>query len=226
MKVLNKGEVTYGKSYADMINKAIGTNYAGWGKSTVNLEQFGAPGVVAWFVYMDGSEHGYEEGWRWRNYLSNDGNEIREHNVSQSKTAIAARRKENGYFPYRLSFRLDPYETCNKYCCKFVGAYKFSCFLKEDLTAIKYIKTADSFRLGSKGESGGYLSGREEFIKDDRKYLKPVSELGFSESTYRLLKNSGISCAGELLELGLCAVGATTDEIWQKLFTHFGQKEF
>lgn len=78
MRIFKENDVFYGKNYADLINKTIGTSFAGYMKCSVNLEPFGAPGVIAWFVFMDGSEHGYEEGWKWVNKLSLDQNIIDE----------------------------------------------------------------------------------------------------------------------------------------------------
>lgn len=224
MRVFNAGDVTYGKSHVDMINKAIGTNYFAWQKATVDLEQFGVPDVIAWFVFMDGSEHGYEEGWRWKNYLSENGEEICEYNVSPSKMAVIAKRNEDGYYPYRLCFRLDPYENGNRHCCRFVGAFTFEKFIKEDLTAIKYKKIADEFRIGSKGESGCHLSSKADFIQKESHHLQSIGELGFSDRVYRLLKNGGIIYAGELLELGLGITGEIAEEIQQKLYQYFCDK--
>ncbi len=221
MKILNTGDVTYGNSHADMINKAIGTSYDGWQKSSVDLAQFGADGVIAWFIFMDGSEHGYENGWRWKNFLSDNGDVIREYNVSPSKTAVIMKRNEEGYLPFRLCFRLDPYEIGSRHCCKFMGAFVLDSFIKEDLTAIKYIKVSDSFNLGSKGESGNYIDGKNIFLKKGGRLLKPLSELGLSDRVYRLLKSGGISFAWELLSLGMETSGEIADEIRQKLYEVF-----
>jgi len=222
LKILNLGDVTYGLNHADMINKAIGTNYDAWFKSVVDLDQFGVQGVVAWFVFMDGSEHGYEEGWRWKNYIFDDKNEIHEYNVSTIKTTIIKKRNEDGYYPFRLCFQIDPYNTGNRYCCKFVGAFRLTSFLKEDLTAIKYTKVIDSFTLGSKGEKGFYLNSKDDFLKKNSSYFIPLEKLGFSDRVYQLLKRGNISYAGELLELGFCINGEIADEIRHKIFKCFG----
>ena len=97
MKSLHIDDIFSGKSYAEMINKAVGTNHNSWMKSSVNLEDFGCPGMIAWFVFMDGSEHGYGEGWKWANKLSEDGKEIDEYNIASSKLQLKKRRIDYGY---------------------------------------------------------------------------------------------------------------------------------
>ena len=220
MKILRTGDVFYGKSHADMINKAIGTNFSSYMKSTVELSDFGCAGVVAWFVYMDGSIHGYEDGWRWSNKLSLDGFEIDEYNVSACKDKLKKRRVEDGYNPYKLAFQIDHNETGNRHCCKFVGVFRFKSFIKNDSSAETYEKVLDEFRLLGKGEYGGDCNCRDDFIPKEGKYLTPLIEMGFSQKTYNLLKYS-IKNAGELLELGIGIDGAISDEIQEKLAMHF-----
>ena len=70
MKTLNAGDVFIGRTYAEMINDALGTNFKSLQRSSVELSDFGAAGFIAWFVYMDGSIHGFEGGWRCSNILS------------------------------------------------------------------------------------------------------------------------------------------------------------
>ena len=53
MRVLRTGNITYGSSHADMINKVLGTAFLGYRKSSVDLGQFGNDGIIAWFVHMD-----------------------------------------------------------------------------------------------------------------------------------------------------------------------------
>ena len=220
MKILRTGDVFYGKSHADMINKAIGTNFSSYMKSTVELSDFGCVGVVAWFVYMDGSIHGYEDGWSWFNKLSLDGLEIYEYNVSDCKDKLKKRRAEDGYNPYKLAFQIDYNETGNRHCCKFVGAFRFKSFIKNDSSAETYEKVLDEFKLLGKGEYGGGCNCRDDFIPKEGKYLTPLIEMGFSPKTYNLLKNS-MKNAGELLELGIGIDGAISDEIQEKLAMHF-----
>ena len=219
MRFLRTGDVFYGKSYADMINKAIGTNYASYMKCTVELSDFGSAGVVAWFVYMDETIHGYGNGWHWANKLSLDGQEIDEYNVSVSKNQLKKKRTEIGYNPYKLAFQIDPYGSGREHCCKFVGAFRLKSFIKKDASAQTYEKVLDEYKLLGKGERG-YCNSKEDFIPKEGKYLVPLSEMGFSPTTYNLLKNS-IKNAGELLELEIGIEGAISDEIQEKIAIHF-----
>jgi hypothetical protein len=223
MRILKTGDVFYGKSHADMINKAIGTNYYSYMKSSVELSDFGCSNVIAWFVYMDGSIHGYEDGWRWANRLSLDGLEISEYNVSDSKEKLKKRRVDAGYNPYRLAFQIDHNGTGNKHCCKFVGAFRLKSFIKADASSEMYEKVLDEFKLLGKGEYGGGCNDREDFIPKEGKYLTAISEMGFSQRTFSLLKNS-IKNAGELLELGIGIEGPIADEIQDKICSHFYNK--
>lgn len=220
MKILKTGDVFYGKNYADMINRAIGTNYASWRRSSVDLQDFGANGVIAWFVYMDGSEHGYEDGWKWANKLSLNGKEIDEYHISSSKVQLKKRRVEEGYHPYRLAFQRDPYGEDNPYCCKFVGVFRFLEFIRKDATAMTYEKVMDEFRLGSKGEYGAYLNSKDDLIPTKGLYTTPLSGMGFSDSTYKILSKA-IKNAGELLELGIGLEGPLADEIQNRVYECF-----
>lgn len=225
MKILKTGDIFSGKSYADMINKAIGTNYYGWRRSSVDLDEFGCPGIIAWFVFMDGSEHGYEEGWTWVNKLSIEEKEIDEYNISTSKLQLKTRRTKEGYCPYRLAFQLDPYGNGNNHCCRFVGAFRFHSFIKKDASAITYEKVMDTFKLGAKGESGNYLNKRENLQPQSGKYLIPLKEMGFSEKVYRIL-DGHINFAGELLELGIGIEGEIADEIHKKIYECFKNEQY
>ena len=71
MKIFKSGEIFQGRSHVDMVNQVLGTKYRDWRKCTVELDKFGAHGVISWFVMMDGSENGYGEGWKWKNYQGN-----------------------------------------------------------------------------------------------------------------------------------------------------------
>lgn len=225
MKILRKGDVFSGKSYADMINRAIGTNFLGWRRSSVDLDAFGCPGVIAWFVFMDGSEHGYEEGWTWVNRLSMDGEEIDEYNISSSKHQLKQRRNKEGLNPYRLAFQLDPYGYGDNHCCRFVGAFRFKSFIRKDASAVTYEKVLDDFKLGSKGENGGCLNDKADLSPKAGKFLTPLADLGFSSLTYAIL-NGHIKNAGELLELGVGVDGPLADEIAQKIYEHFKDEEY
>ncbi len=220
MKILQGGDIFSGKSYVDMINKAIGTNYHEWMKSSVNLDEFGCPGLIAWFVFMDGSEHGFGQGWKWVNKLSFDGKEIDEYNISPSKMQLRKRRLEEGYHPYRLAFQLDPYGNGNAHSCRFVGVFRFKSFIRKDSSAMTYEKVADTFRLGSQGESGGYLDSKNDLFPQAGKYCTPIEDLGFSDATYKILRKY-INRAGELLELGIGVEGPLADEIFEKVYQCF-----
>lgn len=222
MRILRAGDVSIGKNYADMINNAIGTNFSGYTKCTVDLACFDVHDVVAWFVYMDGSKHGYPDGWEWTNRLSLDGKTIREYNVSTDKSRLKIKQNEEGYHPYRLCFQLDPNATGKKYWCKFLGAYRFSRFLEDDLNAFEYVKVLDEFKIGSNGD--GYnpnLNSKTDFLVNAEQYRTPVETLGFSSDTYRILQIGGIKNAGELLELGIGISGKIADEIRQKIVQVF-----
>ena len=223
MRILRVGDVIFGKSHADMINKAIGTHFYSYMKSSVELSDFGCPNVIAWFVYMDGSVHGYEDGWRWANRLSLDGNEIDEYNVSDCKEKLKKRRIDDGFNPYRLAFQIDYDETGNRHCCKFVGTFRLKSFIRKDASAVTYEKVLDEFKLLGKGEYGGGYNCKEDLIPKEGKYLTSLLEMGFSEKTYSLLKNS-IKNAGELLELGIGIDGPIANEIQEKICTHFYNK--
>lgn len=87
MKTLTAGDLIYGHSYTDMINKAIGTKFKGYRRSLAELDDFGAAGVGAWFVYMNGMEHGMEDN-LWENFKSLDETYIKEFCVSPSHKKI------------------------------------------------------------------------------------------------------------------------------------------
>ena len=201
MKILHSGEVTFAKSHAELINKALGTNYSSYRKASVDLEQFGNSGIIAWFVHMDGTEHGTDDDYIWENFLSADETIIKEFSVSRSQKKVIRKHQEEGFHPFRLAFQLDPFATDNRYCCKFIGAFCLSKFLREDQTAIEYKRVAKEFRLGSKGGLETNLDGKDLFIKNMEKYYVPLEEMDFPSPIYSLLKRCGISYAGELLEL-------------------------
>ena len=58
MRTLRFNDIIKGTSYVDMINKAVGTNYQRWIKSSVDMQDFGVENVCAWFVFMNGEIHG------------------------------------------------------------------------------------------------------------------------------------------------------------------------
>lgn len=222
MKILSVGDIAIGKDYTSMINDAIETNLTNHQRCTVDLAQLGVPNVVAWLVYMDGSKHGYPDGWEWSNRLSADGKTIREYHESKDKRKLKERQNEEGYHPYRLCFQLDPNGTNKKNWCKFVGAYRFSKFLEDDANAFEYIKVMDEFKIGSIGDGfNPKLNSKNDFLTNAEAYKIPIETMGFSNETYKILQIGGIKNAGDLLELGIGTNGKIADEIRQKLLQLF-----
>lgn len=222
MRILRIGDTFIGKDYTEMINDAIGTNFKKIERCTVDLAQFDVPNVIAWFVYMDGSRHGSPEGWEWSNRLSLDGRTIREYHESKDKSKLEEKQNEEGYHPYRLCFQLDPNGNKKNNWGKFVGAFRFSKFLEDDLTAFEYVKVLDEFKIASKGD--GYnplLNTKDDFLVDADLYKISIEEMGFSDDTYRILQIGNIKNAGDLLELGIGVSGKLADEIRQKLLQIF-----
>ena len=222
MLTLRLGDKTLQKNYVEMINESIGTNYKKLLRCTVDLEQFGVPKVIAWFVYMDGSVHGYPDGWQWKNTLSSDGNTIIEEHISSIKETLKERQIKEGYNPYRLCFQRDYINNGNEYWCKFVGAFRFSRFLSDGLDKFELVKVLDEFKIGCKGD--GYnprLNSKNDFLVDALSYKVPIEKMLFSDSVYRLLKKGGIETSGDLLELGIGVDGPIATEIRQKLYEFF-----
>ena len=86
MKTFHFGDKFVGNSYTDMINHALGTNFKVYEESGVPLDKFELPGIIAWFVFMDGSTHGYAPDYLWANRLI--GNTIKEELVSEDHTKV------------------------------------------------------------------------------------------------------------------------------------------
>ena len=55
MKIFKSGEIFQGRSHIDMVNQVLGTKYRDWRKCTVELDKFGAHGVI-FLVCNDGWE--------------------------------------------------------------------------------------------------------------------------------------------------------------------------
>ena len=225
MKTLVAGEVFRGKSYADMINKAIGTSFTGYLKSGVNLRDFGCPDVIAWFVYMDGSTNGYDDGWIWKNDISKDGKLIREYNVSKTLEHLNYRRMTTGYKPYRLAFQIDPYQNGEKHCCKFVGAFRFKSFLNDNSSGAIYERVINEFRLLGKGETGGNCHTKESFIPTTGNFVALIDDMNFDQRTLSLLQSWGIQYANQLLELEFPEETTLAQEIQKKLYEYFKQDD-
>lgn len=202
MKTFSVGETFFGRSHTDLVNNVLETNFGFTKKSRIDLTGFQCHGVVAWFVYMDGSIHGYED-WRWANRLSCGGTKITERYIDSSRKMLGIERLKNGYNPFRLAFRLDPHETGNRYCCKFVGAFRLNAFIGDDVPDIEYVKIADDFTIGDKYNYIDYDACKSIFFRNDARYTAKIETLNFSDGVYRMLKNANITMAGELLSIGL-----------------------
>lgn len=225
MKILRTGDTAIGKDYAGMINDAIGTNYKGYQKCTVDLaspDEHERSDVRAWFVYMDGTVHGYPDNWLWRNYLSADGRTIKERCVNQDKSLLKERQASNGYYPYRLCFQLDPCGTKKNNWGKYVGAFRFSKFLNEDLSEMEYLKVFDESRVMPIANNLVVaLNTKDEFLTDAATYKIPIEEMEFSNNVLQLLKMGNIATSGDLLELGIGTTGGIAVEIRKKLYEYF-----
>ena len=226
MKIFHTNDRFMAHSYADMINVVLGTNFTSYQESGVLLNDFGLKGVIAWFAFMDGSEHGYKDDYKWVNILS--GNTIKEKLVSKDHKYVAEKFDREGYYPYRLAFEICEHgEAANngRHSCRFVGAYTFSNFLRKDLTSRLFVKVSDDFILGSKGDFGKILNKKEDFIKGMPKLYTPIESMGFTPETLRILKSGKIANAGDLLDLGIDCKGAIVDEIHKKLYEFFGEED-
>ena len=225
MKILRTGDIAIGRNYAEMINDAINTNFKGYQRCMVDLlnpDNHKNTGICAWFVYMDGSVHGYPDGWLWKNILSPDGETIREYNVSSNKALLMKRQTSEGYYPYRLCFQLDPNGTNKNNWSKFVGAFRFSKILSEDLDAVEYVKVLDEFKIASKGDCfSSILNTKNDFLIDVASYKVPISKMGFSDFVFQLLSKFEIATSGDLLELGIGVEGDIVVEIRKKLYESF-----
>ncbi len=217
MKYFTVGDVFRGVSHADLINNTLGTRYKSFQQCSLELKDFDAQDVYAWFIFMDGTTHGYEDGWLWKNLLTDNGNIIREVNID-AKNNLYKKRAEFGYRPYRLAFQLDPYETNNRYCCKFVGAFRLSRFLNLEMTQVEYEKIADEIAIDSIGDAYNEIHlTKQDFIKDSSIYKTEIDKLCFFELTLKKLKTWGINTVADLLELpdGNCSIAT---EIREKLY--------
>lgn len=218
MKRFVVGDIFRGQSHADLINNTLGTRYKSFQACSLELKDFGADNVFAWFIFMNGTMHGHEDGWLWKNLLSENETIIREINID-NKNRLYKKRAEVGYRPYRLAFQLDPYETNNRYCCKFVGVFRLKRFLNLEMTQVEYEKIADEIAINSIGDAYNEIHlTKQDFIKDSSIYKTEIDNLGFLEATLKKLKNWGINTVADLLEFsdGNCSIST---EIREKLYT-------
>lgn len=56
--VFNVGDEWRGYNKVDMINSIFKTHYKQYMRSSVNLEKYGEPNMIAWFVNLNGEIHG------------------------------------------------------------------------------------------------------------------------------------------------------------------------
>lgn len=224
MRTLFCNEITNGVSYTDMINKAIGSSYVGIQRCWVDLDKFGADGVVAWFVFMDGSRHGYPNEWIWENKLSTFGDEIIEHNVKAPPNETLRRHQSSyGFHPYRLAFQLDPNAVGDNAKCRFVGVFALKKFLNPSLTTMQYVRVMKDFKLGDKGTFGGNINDKCDIYSKMPIYKASVDEMGFSSGMLRMLHSGNVNTVGELLELQLDS-SHMLEEIRQKLYEFLKDK--
>lgn len=219
MKTLRLFEKFISRSYTGMINRALGTTFKSCVSSVIALDNFGLPGACAWFVFMDGSTHGYAPDYLWQNRLLGD--TITEELISDDHTQVIAKDSKIGFCPFRLAFELVESQR-NFYECQFVGAFALSCFLRRDLTARQYVRVMNNFTIKSPGEFGKILNKKADFVSKMPQYATTIEQMGFSDKTMQLLKGH-IATAGDLLELGLGANTPVTNEIRLKLYEHFSK---
>lgn len=219
MKTFSVGDIFYGNSHTDLINKVIGTKFKGTQRCGIDLADFQCDGVIAWFVFMDGSIHGYED-WHWSNKISRDGIVIYERNTDHPKKKLEIERLKNGYNPFRLAFQLDPFGTGNRHCCKFVGAFKLDAFIGDEVPDIEYKKVLDKFSISEKGIFEYNVTDKIKFYDNDERYNSKIEVLNFSDSVYEMLKKAHIENVGELLNIGL-GLNHTSIEIRSKIEKFF-----
>lgn len=222
MKSLVVGKtIVYGQNHSDMIERAIGIKGITQ-RSSASLKDFGIAEVYAWFVCMDGTERGLKKNWKWKNFLSDDGKEIKEKYTGDAKEIYEEKTYKEGFLPFRLAFQLDPYQNGNKHCCKFVGVFRFDGFYDKHLLIKRYVRVSESFTLGLIGEDVSSINNKSIFLKDFGKYYTPIEPFNLSVDLSNMLKKYGIKYMGELLELGLSdAKPSYLKEIREKLYDVF-----
>lgn len=85
------------------------------------------------------------------------------------------------------------------------------------MSTMCYKKVSNTFRLCKIGETIYGADDRKFFLERSSKLSLPIEKLGFAANSYRLLTKSGISCLGELLELGMGIDCELLREIREKL---------
>ncbi len=108
--IVKTGDIFGGNSFVEIINKIFQKNYRGWMKGYVDLDEYGIPNSIAWFVHFDGEVHGNRTGWLWRNVLSQDGERITEHFLGDDvlKFCEAVRNNNQVGKANRIAFQRNP----------------------------------------------------------------------------------------------------------------------
>jgi hypothetical protein len=143
MKVLKVGDIWEGVNYADMINKVLDKHYIAYMPCTVRLDAIKGVPTVAWFVYMDGSVHGTNKDYLWRNIIEKDGMSITEYCASKDKSFTRNFARLNKSV---VAFQLDPQNTGKRYKCKFVGVFELENYDSENVIRT-YRRVSDTYVL-------------------------------------------------------------------------------
>ena len=210
-------EIHFGTSHADMINRVLGTHFLSYQRASVELTNWGAAGVIAWFVFMDGTEHGFADSMLWKNNYLIDKITEELTNRQEATSLLYTRRAQESYYPYRLAFQLDPLGKNNRYSCRFVGVFALTGFYEKDLTKMRYTKVADSFCLANQ-DMGQSVNTKDDIIPKIGNYRTPLTNLGFSSKLDSLFKNAHMNYSGELLELEGLTNAEYQREIREKLW--------
>jgi hypothetical protein len=219
MKTFKIGDKFFGKNHTDLINNTIGTKLKHTEKSGIELDQFDSHNIIAWFVFMDGSINGFD-GWKWKNLLTENGNIIREVFISYEKSKLIDKRVCESFKPYRLAFKLDPFETRDRYCCEFVGAFRLKNILNEDTSIIEYEKVMDQVSLNSLEDGyNEYHVKKEDFLKKPSLYLTPIADMNMPDLLKNKLLNLGLKTACDLLEIEMKLPQPFEEEITKSLYT-------
>jgi hypothetical protein len=221
MKTFATGDKFFGKNHTDMINNALETRLKYTERAGIDLALLNSNNIIAWFVFMDGSTNGYKE-WKWKNFILDNGNIIREQYISYDKNKLIHKRISTSLNPYRLAFRLDPFESGNRYFCEFVGAYRLKHILKLDTSIIEYEKVLDMATLNSIGDGYNELHiTREDFLKKPSLYQTPIARMAMHNELKERLQKWGFKVASDLLEIQMDLPQPFEEEIAKGLYELF-----
>jgi hypothetical protein len=199
---LTKEEPFWADNYHGLVNQVLKTNYKAIERCGIDLTNFKAENVIAWFVHMDGKIHGYTgDDWLWINTVLDNGKYIKEEAICKDYGLFLIKKLRRGICPYRLAFQLNPYDNGNKYCCKFLGAYRLK-EINDGFTEVIYEKVADEVLLNQLHEKeNDYHLTKNDFLKTPSKLDAPIDELKFSPEILAKLKGWGINKVSDLLEI-------------------------